>query len=60
MYAQINKDMICMKEVSGTRVYVYPPYSETANGMIGMNVVSGTRSFTKEECQTIIDYCCVI
>ena len=57
MYAQIIKDMIGMKEVIGTRAYVYPPYSEIANGM---NVVSGTRSFTKEECQTIIDYCYVI
>ena len=59
-YAQIIKDMIGMKELSGTRAYVYPPYSEIVNGMIGMNDVNGTNSFTKEECQTIIDYCCVI
>ena len=38
----------------------YPMYAQIIKDMIEMKEVSGTRAFSKEECQIIIDYCCII
>ena len=38
----------------------YPMYAQIIKDMIGMKEVNGTRVFSNEECQSIIDYCSVI
>ena len=38
----------------------YPMYAQIIKDMIGMKEVNGTRVFSNEECQIIIDFCSVI
>ena len=38
----------------------YPMYAQIIKDMIEMKEVSGTRAFSNEESQIIIDYCCII
>ena len=38
----------------------YPMYAQIIKDMIGMKEVNGTRAFSNEECQIIIDFCSVI
>ena len=38
----------------------YPMYAQIIKDMIGMKEVYGTRVFSNEECQIILDFCSVI
>ena len=52
------KELCYNKWMSGINIE-YPRYAQIIKDMIGMKEESGTRLFSNDECQCIIDFCSV-